>query len=82
VTGLAFHPSGKYLACGTNDKAGKPNLFFVDVESGEVLTKLAATKSGVSAICFDSKGDRVAAIGGSGTILIYDARPLLKLQKE
>ena len=81
VGSVEFHPSGKYIACGTFD-TGKPNLFFVSVETGEVVTVVLADKGGVTGVCFSPAGDRVAAFGASGTVTIWDATKLLKLKPE
>lgn len=79
---FSFHPSGKYLACGTNDSRGHPNLYFIEVGTGKVVAKLAATNKGVGAVAFDAAGDRVAVLGGGGVIKIFDARAILKLDKK
>jgi hypothetical protein len=82
VASLAFHPGGKYLACGTCDGKGLPNLFLVDAASGEVVAKLAADPHGVAVVAFDAAGDRLAAGGSNGTVTVWDAAALLKLQRD
>lgn len=81
IGSVAFHPGGKYLACGAFDKGG-PNLFLIDSTSGEILHKLAADPNGVTAVCFSPTGDRLAAFGASGTVTIWDATKLLKLERD
>ncbi|MBA4064679.1 MAG: hypothetical protein C0501_13385 [Isosphaera sp.] len=79
---VAFHPGGKHLACGTFDGRGAANLFLIDVGSGEVLAKLTADPHGVSQVCFDATGDRLAAGGSSGAVTVWDAAALLKLRRD
>lgn len=82
VHGLAFHPSGKFVACGTFDSTGNPNVFLVEVRTGEVLAKFAADPSAVFGVAFSPAGDRLAVLGARGSLKIYDARPLLGLDSE
>lgn len=82
VACFSFHPSGKYLACGTLDSRGATNLYFIEVATRKVVAKLAATNWGVWTVAFDPTGDRVAVLGGAGVIKIFDARALLKLDKK
>lgn len=77
----AFHPGGKYLACGSFDR-GAPNLFLIDTTSGEVLHKIVADPNGVMAVCFSTSGSQLAAFGASGTVTIWDATKLLKLERD
>jgi WD40 repeat protein len=81
VAALAFHPSGKFVACGTFDARGAANVYLVEVRSGEILRKFRAHPSGVFAVGFDRTGDRLAVVVRNA-IKIYDARPLLGLQSE
>jgi WD40 repeat protein len=81
VQSVAFHPAGKYLACGTLDR-GVPNLFLINVTSGEIVVKLLADANGVTSVCFSPNGDKLAAFGSSGTVTIWDATKLLKLERD
>jgi WD40 repeat protein len=76
---LAFEPGGEYLACGTWDKRGKPNLFFVRVATGEVVNEVTADMGGVTAVRFSPKGDLLAAYGNSGDIRVWRTQALLKI---
>jgi WD40 repeat protein len=80
VGSLAAHPGGKHLACGTY-KQGGPNLFLVDVGSGEIVAQWLADVNGVTSVNFSPDGDRLATYGSEG-IKIWDATALLKLQKD
>ena len=81
VAALAFHPSGKFIACGTFDDRGAANVYLVEVESGDILQKFRAHPSDVMAVGFDRTGDRLAVVVRNA-VKIYDARPLLGLQTE
>jgi WD40 repeat protein len=81
VSAVAVHPDGKHLACGTWD-AGGPNLFLLDVTSGEIMVKLTADQRTVHRTCFSPSGERLAAFGSSGKVTIWDATALLRIQKD
>lgn len=81
VATVAFHPGGKHLVCGTLDR-GMPNLFFVTILTGQVAAALVADANGVTKVCFDTSGEKVAAFGANGTVTIWDATALLKLQRD
>jgi WD40 repeat protein len=81
VGSVAFHPGGKHLACGTNDR-GMPNLFMVDIISGQIMAKMLADPNAVTAVCFNASGNRLAVFGSSGTVTIWDADKLLKLERD
>lgn len=78
---IAFHPSGKYLAYGTYDRKGHQNLFILDLVRDEIAGRLVASPNGVSAVCFNPAGDRLASFGCEGTIKIWDFDALLKAGK-
>jgi WD40 repeat protein len=80
VSSLAVHPGGKYLACGTTDR-GTPNVYLIDVTTGEAVTKLLAEVNGVTHVCFDQRGHRLA-VYGTTTVTIWDATKLLKLERD
>ena len=81
VGSLAVHPTGKQLACGTFQR-GAPNLFLIDLSSGEFVAKLLADANGVTNVCFSPNGDKLAAFGSSGTVTIWKATKLLKLERD
>ena len=78
--GLAYHPSGEFLVCGTGDRKAMSNLFVLHLATGEVVNRVIADPGGVSAICFSPKGDRLAVYGNSGDLRIWNAFALLKLE--
>lgn len=82
VSGIDVHPTGKCLACVTFDKSNLPNLFTLSTETGEILSKVAVHKIGQNAVAFNPSGTKLATFGGDGTIRVYDARPLLKLDEQ
>lgn len=77
VGALESHPGGKYFACGTHDQMGLPNLFVVETASGIVTARWVANRGGVTAVCFNSTGDRLATTGLDGTVNIWDTTNLL-----
>ncbi|MDB5308110.1 MAG: hypothetical protein JWO38_2312 [Gemmataceae bacterium] len=81
VGSVIFHPDGRHLACGTFDMA-RPNLFLIDLTSGALLTSISADPKGVATVCFSPSGDRVVAAGVSGSVTVWDATRLLKLQRD
>ena len=80
--GLAYHPGGEFLVCGTGDRKAMSNLFVLHLASGEVVNRVIADPGGVSAICFSPKGDRLAVDGNSGDIRIWNAPTILKLDRD
>jgi WD40 repeat protein len=80
IVAMAFHPSGRYLACGSRDQ-GLPNLFLIDLGTGTLIDRIAADPRCVSALCFSPSGDRLATFGGSGTVKIWDVPQLLRLER-
>ncbi len=82
IGSLAFHHTGKYLACGTFDRNGQANLFLLDVTTGDLIAKIPADPNGINAVCFSPNGDKLAAFGTTGTVTIWDATKLLKLERD
>ena len=81
VGSLSVHPGGKHIACGTFDR-GAPNVFLIERSSGEVVAKLLGDTNGVASVCFNASGSRLAVFGSSGTVTIWDADKLLKLERD
>ena len=79
---LAFHPSGKYLACGTLDHRGQPNLVCLNVATGRTVSSIVADPGGVQRLCFDPHGTRLATVGANGNVRVWNATGLLGLQRE
>ena len=77
VSTVAFHPKGDLVACGTFDRKGKPNLYCLDVKSGEIVSKVVVNESGIWAVCFSSNGEKVATFG-EAELKIWDTAALLK----
>jgi WD40 repeat protein len=78
---VTYHPKGEYVACVAHSRGGA-NLHILSAASGKTITSISADAKEILSLCFDSGGDHLAVFTSSGTIKIYDARPLLKLQKE
>jgi WD40 repeat protein len=82
VFALAFHPGGKFLACGTTDKRGDQNVRVLNLATGEVVARLVAAPMGVTGVRFSPTGDKLATFGTSGEVRIWDATALLKLERD
>jgi WD40 repeat protein len=68
VTGLAFHPSGRYLAATSNDATVK--LF--DTATWDVAAAYDWRIGRVRSVCFSPDGMRAAAGGDKGQIVVWD----------
>ncbi|MBN9520788.1 WD40 repeat domain-containing protein, partial [bacterium] len=76
VGALAYHPRGRYLACATYDSMGADNLVVVDPLTGETPLRFAADPSGITAVCFNADGSRMATFSGAGRVAIWDTSAL------
>lgn len=67
-TGIAFHPSGKYLAATSNDRTVK--LF--DTTNWEVIRTFTWDIGRMRSVCFSPDGRLAAAGGSSGKVVVWD----------
>jgi WD40 repeat protein len=67
-TGLAFHPSGKWLAVTSNDATVK----FYDTESWAVAKAYTWDIGRLRSVAFSSDGTLAAAGADAGKIVVWD----------
>jgi WD40 repeat protein len=73
LEGVAFHPNGKWVACGgidylsTGDRDGA-----VAVWDLETKQKRFVLDHGVNAVCFDAQGKYLAGAGLNDTVYLWD----------
>ena len=71
---LAFHPNGKWIACGGVDYLGTSErdgaVCIWDVTTKE---KLCTFDTGVTAVCFDPQGKYLAGAGLDDAVYLWDA---------
>jgi WD40 repeat protein len=67
-TGIAFHPSGRYLAATSNDETVK--LF--DAESGEPVRSFAWRVGRLRSVAFSPDGALAAAGSDTGKVVVWD----------
>ncbi|MBX9627406.1 MAG: hypothetical protein K2X82_26620 [Gemmataceae bacterium] len=81
IGSVAFAPDGRHLAFGASDE-GSPNLFVLDLWSGEVVSRVTADPKGVTHLTYSPDGLRLAVAGESGTVGIWNVAALLKPVKD
>jgi transducin (beta)-like 1 len=67
VYSVAFSPNGEYIASGSFDK----NLHIWAVKDGS-LVKTFKGDGGIFEVCWNSKGDKVAACFSNNTVCVLD----------
>jgi hypothetical protein len=82
VAAVAFHPDGKYLAFGSADNKGHPNLFVVDTATGNALLRFPADPDGVSSVCFSPDGKLLAVFGAAGEVKVWETKALFIAGKD
>jgi WD40 repeat protein len=76
VSTVDFHPTRQYLAFGTYDREGEPNVRVVDIPSGRILASLAADIHGISQVRFSPDGKQLATTGSERLVRIWDLEAL------
>jgi hypothetical protein len=67
-TGMAFHPSGRYLAATSNDKTVK----FYDTTTWELARTFTWDIGRMRSVCFSPDGTLAAAGSDSGKVVVWD----------
>ncbi|MGQ9564539.1 MAG: WD40 repeat domain-containing protein, partial [Thermogutta sp.] len=73
IRSVAFHPAGQYLAAG----GFEPRIFIVEIRTGRLLVELTGDRD-IRQVVFSDDGSLLAAAGGLGRVLLWDARSLQK----
>jgi WD40 repeat protein len=69
ITGLAFHPSGRYLAATSGDATVRLH----DREANWVVTRAFDWRIGaLKSVAFHPEGTRAAAGGAKGQVVLWD----------
>jgi WD40 repeat protein len=68
-SGLAYHPTGRYLA-----SAGRDGLVSIwDTQAGRLATAIQAHKKGANCVAFSPDGNVLASGGNDGMLRLWDA---------
>ena len=67
-TGIAFHPSGKYLAVTSNDATGK----LYDTTTWEQARAFTWKIGKLRSVCFSADGALAAAGSDTGKVVVWD----------
>jgi WD40 repeat protein len=75
VTVVAFSPDGTWLAYGSTDRKGKPNVRIVSLKTEKVRWAWSDNQTGVLHLCWNSKGTQLAVLGEKKvTVYHYSVR--------
>ena len=69
---IAYSPDGKTLAFNNDTVTGQGIVRFLDISTGKTVDALKSPSGGASHLSFSQDGTVLAAVGGGGSVHLWD----------